>query len=158
MQPVLRSEPGSPELGLAGTAPAGASTVQNGSGEAPQDQRPVMLDYARIRQAADKIVYSSTLEAVSTARTRLERTFDLNTVRSLVASAERDVSIGGPTLARGAIRAGLVDEYNLFLMPVVVGGGVRSLPDEARLTLSLGDERRFASGVVYLRYRAVGAP
>jgi dihydrofolate reductase len=116
------------------------------------DQPPFILDFARIWQAADKIVYSRTLETVSSAKTRIEREFDLEAVRGLKATSERDLLIGGPELAAEAIRAGLVDEYQLFLAPVVVGGGKRALPDGLRVDLELLDERRFASGFVYLRY------
>lgn len=117
---------------------------------------PVTQDYAQIWQAADKIVFSTTLATVSTARTRLERQFDLDAVRRLKSSAERDLSVGGPNLAGQALKAGLVDELHLFVVPVVVGGGTHALPDDVRLDLALEDERRFGSGVVYLRYR-VGA-
>jgi dihydrofolate reductase len=117
------------------------------------DQPPVILDYAQIWQAADKVVYSTTLEEASTARTRIEREFDPDAVRRMKATAERDISIGGPTLAAQAIAAGLVDELHLFVAPVVVGGGTRSLPDGVRWDLDLADERRFRNGVVYLRYR-----
>jgi dihydrofolate reductase len=117
------------------------------------DQRPVMQDFAKIWQAADKVVYSRTLAAVSSARTRIERDFDPEAVRQLKASAGRDLTVGGPDLAAQAIRAGLVDEYHLFLTPFVVGGGNQSLPNNVRLKLELLDERRFGSGVVYLRYR-----
>jgi len=117
------------------------------------DQPPFVRDFAEIWQAADKIVYSKTLETAATARTRIERDFDPETVRQLKASAERDITVGGPDLAAQAIRAGLVDEYQLFLAPIVVGGGKQSLPDDVRLELELLDERRFGSGVVYLRYR-----
>jgi dihydrofolate reductase len=109
-------------------------------------------DFAKMWQAADKIVYSTTLEAVSSARTRLERNFDPEAVRRMTASAERDISVGGPDLAAQAIRAGLVDEFQLFVTPIVVGGGKRSLPDNVRVKLELLDERRFGNGVVYLRY------
>jgi dihydrofolate reductase len=118
------------------------------------DQRPVIRDFARVWQAADKIVYSTTLERVSTARTRLERVFDPEAVRRLKASADRDISVSGPGLAAHAFRAGLVDECQLFLTPIVVGGGTRALPDEVRLELELLDECRFDGGVVHLRYRA----
>jgi dihydrofolate reductase len=118
------------------------------------DQRPVMRDFARIWQAADKIVYSTTLEPVSTARTRLERAFDPEAVRQLKASADRDIVLGGPGLAGHAFRAGLVDECHLYLMPVVVGGGTQAIPDKVRLELELLDEHRFDGGVVYLHYRA----
>jgi dihydrofolate reductase len=117
------------------------------------DQRPVMQDFAKIWQAADKVVYSRTLTAVSSARTRMERDFDPEAVRQLKASAGRDLTVGGPDLAAQAIRAGLVDEYHLFLVPVVVGGGNQALPDNVRLKLELLDERRFGGGVVYLHYR-----
>jgi dihydrofolate reductase len=110
----------------------------------------VMRDYQQIWQAADKVVYSTTLEAVSSARTRLERAFDAETVRAM--KTERDMSIGGSDLAAQALTAGLVDECHLFLAPVVVGGGTRALPDAVRLQLELLGERRFAGGVVYLRY------
>jgi dihydrofolate reductase len=118
-----------------------------------EDDEPVIADYAAIWRAADKIVYSSTLESVSTARTRLERTFDPEAIAALKASADRDLSIGGPTLARRAIEAGFVDEWGLFLFPVVVGGGTSAFPDGTFVELILEDERRFANGTVYLRYR-----
>jgi dihydrofolate reductase len=121
--------------------------------QAVTDQPPVMRDFAEIWQAADKIVYSRTLEAVSTARTRIERDFDPEAVRRMKAQAERDLSVGGPDLAAQALGAGLVDECHLFVAPVVVGGGKRSLPDDVRLKLELLDERRFGSGMVYLYYR-----
>jgi dihydrofolate reductase len=117
------------------------------------DQPPVVEDFAEIWQAADKIVYSKTLETVSSARTRIERDFDPEAVRRMKASAERDISVGGPELATQAIKAGLVDELHLFLTPIVVGGGKQSLPDNVRLRLELLDERRFGSGVVHLHYR-----
>ena len=117
------------------------------------DGVPVMEDYAGIWKAADKIVYSTTLETVSTARTRLERAFDPEAVRRLKASAARDISVGGPGLAGQALAAGLVDECHLFLAPVVVGGGTPSLPSNVLLRLELLDERRFGNGMVYLRYR-----
>ena len=116
------------------------------------DQPPFILDFAQIWQAADKIVYSRTLETVSSAKTRIERKFDPEAVRELKATSERDLLIGGPELAAEAIRAGLVDEYHLVVAPVVVGGGKRALPDGVRVDLELLDERRFASGFVYLRY------
>jgi len=116
-------------------------------------QPPVMEHFAEIWQAADKIVYSRTLETVSSARTRIERDFDPETMRQMKAGAERDITIGGPELAAQAIKAGLVDEFQLFLTPIVVGGGTRSLPDKVRLNFELLDERRFVSGVVYLHYR-----
>jgi dihydrofolate reductase len=117
------------------------------------DQPPVMRDFAELWQAADKVVYSTTLQAASSARTRIERDFDPDEVRGMKASAERDMSVGGPELAAEALRAGLVDECHLFLTPVVVGGGKRSLPGNVRLQLELLDERRFGGGVVHLHYR-----
>jgi dihydrofolate reductase len=117
------------------------------------DQTPLTLDFAAIWQAAEKVVYSRTLETVSSARTRIERDFDPEAIRRMKTEADRDISIGGPALAAEAIRAGLVDELHLFLNPIVMGGGTPSLPDGVRWELELLDERRFANGVVYLRYR-----
>jgi dihydrofolate reductase len=118
------------------------------------DQPPVARDFADIWRAADKIVYSKTLESVPTARTRIERNFEPEAVRQLKTRATRAVTVGGPDLAAQAIKAGLVDEYHLFLTPVVVGGGRRALPDDVRVNLELIDERRFGSGVVHLHYRS----
>jgi dihydrofolate reductase len=118
------------------------------------DQPPFMRDYAEIWQAADKIVYSRTLETISSARTRIERAFDPEAVRQMKTSAERDLLVGGPNLAAQAMEAGLVDEWHLFVSPVVVGGGTRYLPDDVSLDLELVDERRFAGGMVHLRYRS----
>jgi dihydrofolate reductase len=115
-------------------------------------RRPVSLDFARIWQAADKVVYSRTLETVSTTRTRIEREFDAEAVRLMKARSERDLGVGGAGLAAEAIRAGLVDGIHLFVTPVVVGGGTHSLPRDVRLRLELLEERRFERGVVYLRY------
>ena len=112
----------------------------------------VVQDYAQVWRAADKVVFSTTLDAVTTARTRLERAFDPEAVRELKESAAQDVGVGGPHLAAQALRAGLVDEIHLLLTPVVVGGGTRALPDGVRLDLELVDERRFDSGVVHLHY------
>jgi dihydrofolate reductase len=126
--------------------------------ETMTDAAPVMRDYAEIWRAADKVVYSTTLERPSSARTRVERDFDPDAVRRMKASAERDLTIGGPELAGVAIGAGLVDEVQLFLSPVIVGGGKPALPDGVRLALELIEERRFAGGVVYLRYGTRGAP
>jgi dihydrofolate reductase len=116
------------------------------------DQPPVMQDFAELWQAADKIVYSKTLETPSSARTRIEPNFDPEAVRQMKTQAERDISVGGPNLAAQAIKAGLVDEFHLFLVPIVVGGGNQALPDHVRLKLELLDERRFGDGVVHLRY------
>jgi dihydrofolate reductase len=117
------------------------------------DQSPLMRDFAQIWQAADKIVYSKTLETVSTAKTRIERDFDPEAVRQMKALAGRDLIVGGPELAAQAFKAGLVEECHLFVAPMVVGGGKRSLPKDVRLKLELLDERSFASGMVYLHYR-----
>jgi dihydrofolate reductase len=122
--------------------------------ETVTDEHPVSRDFAAIWQAADKIVYSRTLDEVGSARTRIEREFEPEAVRELKASAERDITVGGAELAGVALRAGVVDEIQLFLNPVVIGGGKHALPDGVRLGLELLDERRFASGVVFLRYRA----
>ena len=119
------------------------------------DEPAAMRDYAQIWQAADKVVYSTTLDSVSSARTRIEREFDAEAVRRMKAAAERDMSVGGPDLAGQALAAGLVDECHLFLAPVVVGGGTRALPDDVRLQLELVSERRFGGGVVHLHYRVV---
>jgi dihydrofolate reductase len=117
------------------------------------DQPPFMLDFAQIWQAAEKIVYSKTLEAVSSARTRIERDFDPEAIRQMKARAGRDIIVGGPELAAQAFKAGLVDELHLFVTPIVVGGGKQSLPNNVRLMLELIDERRFEGGMVYLQYR-----
>jgi dihydrofolate reductase len=113
---------------------------------------PGMMDFARIWQAADKIVYSKSLETVSTRKTRPEREFDPQTVRDLKARSPRDVSVAGPTLAAHAIRTGLVDEYHLLVVPIMLGGGKRVLPSDVCVKLDLLEERRFANGMVYLRY------
>jgi dihydrofolate reductase len=120
------------------------------SGEADD---AVVHDYARVWQAADKVVYSTTLADAAGARTQIERTFDPDALAQRKESAERDISVGGSALAAEAFRAGLVDELHLFLSPVVVGGGKAALPDGVRLQLALLDERRFANGVAHLHYR-----
>ena len=120
----------------------------------PPADAQVERDYAAIWQAADKVVYSRTLETVSSARTRIEREFDPEAVRQMKAFLRRDISVGGPELAAQALAAGLVDEIHLLVTPVVVGGGTRSLPDDVSLRLELLDERRFGNGVVHLHYRA----
>jgi dihydrofolate reductase len=117
------------------------------------DEPAAVQEYGEIWRAADKVVYSRTLEAVATARTRLEREFDPAAVRRLKEATSGDLGIGGAELAAHAIGAGLVDEYHLFLVPVVVGAGKRALPD-VRLSLELLGERRFGNGTVYLRYGA----
>jgi dihydrofolate reductase len=116
-------------------------------------QSQVEREFAGIWRAADKIVFSATLTTASSARTRIEPSFDPDLVRRLKAAAARDLTVGGASLAGHAIRAGLVDEVQLFLVPVIVGGGKRALPDGARADLELRDTRRFASGVVYLSYQ-----
>ena len=123
-------------------------TMPTGAG-----QPAATRDFAQIWRAADKVVYSTTLDDVSTARTRVEREFDADAVSRMKDTAGRDLSVGGPGLAGHALAAGLVDELHLFLVPAVVGGGTQALPDGVRLDLDLLDERRFASGVIYLLYR-----
>jgi len=118
------------------------------------DQPTIEQDFTAIWQAADKVVYSRTLQSASSARTRIERDFDPAAVRRMKATAGRDITVGGPDLAAQAIGAGLVDEYHLFVTPIVVGGGKHWLPGHVRLELELVDERRFGNGVVCLRYRA----
>ena len=110
-------------------------------------------EYAEIWRDADKVVYSRTLEHVSSERTRIEHDFDPEAVRQLKSSAGRDIGIGGPELAAHAITAGLVDEYHLFQSPIVVGGGTQALPHGVRVELELLDEHRFANGVVHVHYR-----
>jgi dihydrofolate reductase len=121
--------------------------------QALADQPPCVRDFTEIWQAADKIVYSKSLETVSSARTRMEREFDPGAIREMKASLERDITVGGPDLAAQAFKAGLVDECQLILTPVVVGGGKPSLPANVRVDLELLSERRFRSGVVFLHYR-----
>jgi dihydrofolate reductase len=117
------------------------------------DVPAVMREYADVWRSADKVVYSSTLTGVTTPRTRVESAFDPATVRALVDSAPGEVSIGGPTLAAEAFRAGLVDEVTLLLVPVSVGGGTPALPTDLMLRLELQEEHAFASGVVLVHYR-----
>jgi dihydrofolate reductase len=117
------------------------------------DEPAVFKEYAKIWQAAEKIVYSTTLETVTSARTRIERDFDPEGVRQMKRQAGRDITVGGPHLAAEAIRAGLVDDYHLFVTPIVVGGGNPALPKDVRVNLELVDERRFEGGVVHLHYR-----
>lgn len=113
---------------------------------------PVAREFAAIWQAAEKVVYSSTLAEAPTRRTRIERRFDAGEVRELKAAADSDLAIGGAELAGQALAAGLVDEFHAFLAPVAIGGGKRALPDGVRLDLALADQRRFESGMTYLRY------
>lgn len=125
--------------------------------EPSEDDPPaVMREYADSWRAAEKIVYSTTLECVSTARTRVERDFDAEAVRRLKSDSASDLSVGGAELAAHALRAGLVDECQLFLVPVIVGGGKRALADRVRLELELLDERRFENGTVFVRYGLAG--
>jgi riboflavin biosynthesis pyrimidine reductase len=113
-----------------------------------------MQDFAKLWQAADKIVYSKTLKTVSTARTRIEQYFDPEAIRQMKVQALRDLLVGGPNLAALAFKAGLVDECHLFVAPMMVGGGKQNLPSNVRLRLELLDEHRFGNGMVYLRYRS----
>ena len=117
------------------------------------DQSATFRDYSEIWRGAEKVVVSRTLQAPSSARTRIERAFDPTAVSALKASSARDVTVGGPELARHALAAGLVDEIHLFLGPIVVGGGKRALPAGVRMELELLDERRFRGGTVHLHYR-----
>ncbi|CAM5621063.1 dihydrofolate reductase family protein [Streptomyces griseus] len=118
------------------------------------DQPPHIAQYARDWQAAEKVVYSTTLDSVSSAKTRIERSFDPEAVRRLKDEADADLTVDGPNLAAQAIAAGLVDEYHLFITTSVVGGGKRFFPDGVRLDLELVEERAFAaSGLIYARYR-----
>ena len=121
------------------------------------DESPIAADFAQIWRAADKVVYSRTLQSPSSARTRIEHDFDPAVVRQLKESSPSNISIGGPELAGQAIAAGLVDECRLLLHPVSVGDGKPALPKSLRLQLELLEERRFDSGVVYLRYRLISA-
>ena len=115
-------------------------------------QSELMADFANVWQAADKIVYSTTLEDPSTPKTMIERRFEPNAVRAMKESSAHDLSIGGPTLAGAALAAGLVDEINLILAPVILGGGTGVFPDGISVSLELRDERRFTNGMVHLRY------
>jgi dihydrofolate reductase len=121
--------------------------------EAVDGQPDVVRDFAQIWRAADKVVFSRTLDRASSARTRIEREFSPDSVERWKASSERDLTIGGPKLAGQAIGAGLVDEFQFFLVPELVGGGTAFLPERVRAHFKLVDVRRFENGVVYLRYR-----
>src|SRR5438105_2048716 len=121
--------------------------------EATADQPDYVVEFAHIWRAAEKIVYSRSLRVVSTGRTRLEGEFDAESVRTMKAVERRDLTVAGPGLAAHALRAGLVDELQLFLVPVVIGGGTQALPDGLRFGLRLLEQRRFAGGVDYVRYR-----
>jgi dihydrofolate reductase len=124
-----------------------------GSPDDEADREPIMRDYRQIWQATEKVVYSSTLREPATARTVVRERFDVDEVRRLLESADRPVSIGGPTLAAEGFRAGLVDEVRLYRHPVLVGGGTPALPDGLRLDLELVETRAFASGVTYTHHR-----
>jgi dihydrofolate reductase len=117
------------------------------------DQPPHAQDFAEMWRAADKIVYSKTLDTVTSAKTRIERDFDPAAIRQMKARTGRDITVGGAGLAAHAVRAGLVDECHLFLAPIIVGGGTPALPDHIRVKLALLDERRFRNGMVFVRYR-----
>jgi dihydrofolate reductase len=121
--------------------------------ETIDDDHPVMRDFAEIWRSADKVVYSRTLQAAPTARTRVEREFDPEAVGRMKAESERDLTIAGPELAAHAFRAGLIDEIQLYLSPIIVGAGNAALPDGVKVPLELLDERRFGNDVVHLRYR-----
>jgi dihydrofolate reductase len=121
--------------------------------ETLEDPAPAVSDFARIWRAAEKVVYSRTLTTASTARTRIEPAFDPASVRRLKATAQHDMSVGGPDLAGQALETGLVDEIHLLVCPMSVGGGNRALPDGVRVTLALLSQRRFGNGVVHLHYR-----
>ena len=118
-----------------------------------QEEPPVMRDFAELWRAADKIVFSKSLESVSSARTRIERAFDPESIRQMKTTSNRDITVGGAGLAGQAIVAGLVDECHLFITPIAVGGGTRWLPNNVRVKLELLDERRFGNGMVHLHYR-----
>jgi dihydrofolate reductase len=120
------------------------------------DEPAYVEEFGELWRASHKVVYSTTLGPVSAARTRIERAFEPDAVRRMKDELVADISIGGPTLAAQAIAAGLVDEYRLFVVPVVVGGGTRCLPDGIRLDLQLVDQRRFDNGTVYVSYRPLG--
>jgi dihydrofolate reductase len=126
--------------------------------ETPPGGSPIMRDFAEIWRSADKVVYSRTLTEAASARTRIERDFDPAAVRAMKTAVGRDITIGGPTLAAEAFRAGLVDECHVFVVPIVVGGGTASLPAGVRVELELLAEHRFAGGVVHLHYRTLSPP
>jgi len=117
------------------------------------DEPDYVVEFSELWRASEKIVYSTTLTSVSGARTRLERAFDPDAIRLMKNESEADISISGPTLAAHAIADGLIDEYQLFVVPAIVGGGLRSLPEGIRLDLQLIDQRRFANGTIYVSYR-----
>lgn len=117
------------------------------------DESAILRDFAEIWRSADKVVFSTSLESVSTTKTRIERNFEPEAIRQMKRNADRDMAVGGPDLAAQAIAAGLVDEYWFILAPIIVGGGTAAIPDGLRLKLELLDERRFGNGMIYLHYR-----
>jgi dihydrofolate reductase len=121
--------------------------------ETADDSGAVARDYLSIWRSAEKVVFSRTLQTPSSAKTRVEREFDPRVIQEMKSSQERDITVGGPNLAAQAFKAGLVDECQLFLMPVVLGGGKPSLPSDVRFEVEVLSERRFRSGVVFLHYR-----
>jgi dihydrofolate reductase len=121
--------------------------------DVPADESPATSEWAQLWRAADKVIYSRSLESTSIARSRIEREFDPDAVRAMKDTVGQDITIGGANLAAQAFRAGLVDRCQLYLTPVIVGGGKPALPGDVRLDLRLLDERRFANGVVFLDYR-----
>lgn len=122
------------------------------------NQPSYVRDFAELWRAADKIVFSRTLEKPSSAKTRIERDFEPAAIRQMKARADQDISVGGPHLASQAIKAALVDEIHLMINPIIVGGGTQALPDDVRLQLELVVERRFANGVVHLHYHTKVGP
>jgi dihydrofolate reductase len=119
----------------------------------PDEDSQAVLEYAQIWRGADKIVYSTTLRDVVTTSTQLRPTFDADEIRALKASSDRDISIGGPTLAAHAMAAGLVDDFHFFVVPEIVGTGTRALPSDVRLSLTLVTSHAFANGTLYSHYR-----
>ncbi len=122
------------------------------------DESPASRDFAKLWRAAEKIVYSKTLQTPASARTRIERAFEPAAIKKLKESSTRDITVGGAELGGQGLAAGLVDECHLFLGPIVVGGGKRALPDDVRVPLELLDEHRFRSGVVHLHYKVSVSP
>jgi dihydrofolate reductase len=125
---------------------------ETATAENDPDIDPVELDYADIWRAADKVVYSTTLDAVTTSRTRLERSFDPAAVRAFVDASDSDVGLGGAALSANAVRAGIVDEYHQYINPIIVGGGTPQFPLGVRVDLELLENRRFGNGVIFARY------
>ncbi|MGH2362156.1 MAG: dihydrofolate reductase family protein [bacterium] len=117
-------------------------------------QAQFIANFADLWRSAEKVVYSTSLEVASTPRTWIERVFDPEAIRLMKASAQRDLTISGPTLAAHAFRADLVDDCHLFIAPIMVGGGLSAFPRDVLLHLALQQERRFSNGTVYLHYRS----